>query len=216
MLTLGAALATLGLALVLRRLNAPTRLVLIVLGLLTMVVVAVVAVQAGALDLVLGAFGKDTTLTGRTYLWSEGWGVFLEQPWSGTGYGAFWVQGFAHAERLWEEFYIGSRGGFHFHNTWIEALVELGVVGTALVLVLFVGTLVRAIAGIVTSPEPLAFVLVLSLLVLFLARSMSEVDALTPFVVGSFLLFHAAVFVRFPLARLGREEAHTDQREVLA
>ena len=42
------------------------------------------------------------------------------------------MQGFSEAERLWEEFYVGSRSGFHFHNTFIEALVELGVVGLAL------------------------------------------------------------------------------------
>ena len=32
-----------------------------------------------------------------------------------------------------EEFYITARTGFHFHNTYIEVLVELGFVGLALI-----------------------------------------------------------------------------------
>ena len=86
-----------------------------------------------ASTLLLGAFGKDSTLTGRTYLWAEGLAAAGAAPTFGTGYYAYWVQGFPEAERLWEEFYITSRSGFHFHNTYIEALVELGVVGFALV-----------------------------------------------------------------------------------
>ena len=50
----------------------------------------------------------------------------------GAGYQAYWVQGFAAAEHLWLEFYIPARSGFHFHNTYIEVLVELGFVGFAL------------------------------------------------------------------------------------
>ena len=93
------------------------------------VATVVIGLNIGALDLLLGAFGKDATLTGRTYLWAEGLAAARENPFLGVGYQAYWVQGFPEAERLWEEFYIGSRSGFHFHNTYIEVLVELGFVG---------------------------------------------------------------------------------------
>lgn len=207
-LTLAVALGVYALALVLRRLNASTRLVLVLLGGLSVGAIAVIAVQGGVIEMVLGAFGKDATLTGRTYLWNEGLGVFGERPWSGTGYNAFWVHGFAHAERLWAEFYITARSGFHFHNTWIEALSALGVPGAVLVGLIFVGTLWRALVGTVAAREPLPFIFLLVLVVLLLARSMSEVDALTPFTIGSFLLFVAAVTVRHPLtAPRGRTRA---------
>src|SRR5690606_14758862 len=73
-----------------------------------------VGLNLGGLDLLLTAFGKDATLTGRTYLWSQGWAAAANAPFFGVGYQAYWVQGFSEAERLWEEFYIGSRSGFHF------------------------------------------------------------------------------------------------------
>ncbi len=76
--------------------------------------------------------GKDSTLTGRTYLWQQGIEAAKASPLVGVGYQAYWVQGFSEAERLWEEFYIGSRAGFHFHNTFIEAVVETGLIGLIL------------------------------------------------------------------------------------
>ncbi len=41
-------------------------------GVMLLLAAAAIAIKAGAVELLLGAFGKDTTLTGRTYLWQEG------------------------------------------------------------------------------------------------------------------------------------------------
>ncbi len=65
--------------------------------------------MSAASTCVLGAFGKDATLTGRTYLWAEGLRAVGETPVVGVGYQAYWVQGFSEAERLWEEFYIRAQ-----------------------------------------------------------------------------------------------------------
>ena len=70
-----------------------------------------------------------------------GWAAAAETPVVGIGYQAYWVQGFSEAERLWAEFYITSRSGFHFHNTYIEVLVELGFVGLVLIGVVMVRVL---------------------------------------------------------------------------
>ncbi|VVT10003.1 O-antigen ligase [Rhizobium sp. EC-SD404] len=152
---------------------------------------AVVAVNAGAIDTVLGLFGKDATLTGRTYLWSEGLAAFRGAPLLGTGYQAYWVQGFAEAERLWAEFYIGSRNGFHFHNTYIEALVELGAIG----LVLLVATLLTIVVGhllrVLNRDHDRSSYILLGLMVLMVIRSFAEVDSLYPYSVGSFLVYFA-------------------------
>ena len=116
-------------------------------GLLAVAIVAIaivsVGLNLGAMDLLLGAFGKDSTLTGRTYLWAQGWEAAAQAPMLGAGYQAYWVQGFPEAERLWEEFYITTRSGFHFHNTYIEVLVELGFVGFALLALVMARVLAR-------------------------------------------------------------------------
>ncbi|PLP60172.1 exopolysaccharide biosynthesis protein [Mesorhizobium loti] len=151
-----------------------------------------VALNLGAADAVLGAFGKDSTLTGRTYLWQQGWEAAMQSPWFGAGYQGYWVQGFSEAERLWQEFYIGSRSGFHFHNTYIEVLVELGFAGILAIAVLMVrvpfGLLLRLIDA---RRDPASFTL-LGIAVMFLIRSFVEVDVINPYVVGSFLVYYAA------------------------
>jgi hypothetical protein len=53
------------------------------------------ALNFGAADMVLGAFGKDSTLTGRTYLWQQGIDAAANTPLLGVGYAAYWVQGFS-------------------------------------------------------------------------------------------------------------------------
>lgn len=170
----------------------------LVAGMAIGLLVIFVALNLGAADAVLGAFGKDSTLTGRTYLWQQGWEAAAQSPWFGVGYQAYWVQGFSEAERLWQEFYIGSRSGFHFHNTYIEVLVELGLAGILAIAVLMVrvpfGLLLRLIDA---RRDPASFAL-LGIAVMFLIRSFVEVDVINPYVVGSFLVYYAAGKLALP------------------
>ncbi|HEX9449041.1 MAG TPA: O-antigen ligase family protein, partial [Dongiaceae bacterium] len=48
--------------------------------------------------------GKDTSMTGRTELWSTGFAQIQQQPLLGIGYQAFWRIGFPPAEKLWAMF----------------------------------------------------------------------------------------------------------------
>lgn len=159
---------------------------------------AFAAANLGAMDVVLGAFGKDSTLTGRTYLWSEGLAAAANAPIFGVGYQAYWVQGFSEAERLWAEFYIGSRSGFHFHNTYIAAAVELGLVGLLLIAFLMVRTSLGLLSRLVGSRRDPAAVVAFGIAWMFLIRSFVEVDVINPYVVGSFLLCYAAGFLTAP------------------
>ena len=161
----------------------------------------VALLEGSALEAVLAAFGKDATLTGRTYLWSEGLRVFREQPLEGVGYSAFWVQGFAHAERLWSEFFIASRMGFHFHNTWIASLVEVGVVGTVFLVVAFLRPLAGGVLALLREGAGARAALALSLIALLAVRSLSEVDATAPFTLGVFLLVWAGSLAGRRVAR---------------
>ena len=142
--------------------------------------------------MLLGAFGKDATLTGRTYLWATGLEAAAQTPIFGVGYQAYWVQGFPEAERLWQEFYIASRSGFHFHNTYIEVLVELGGVGLVLLALVPVRVLFGHLARLLNDRHDQTAYVMLGIALMLLIRSFVEVDLLQPYVVGSFLLYYAA------------------------
>lgn len=151
-----------------------------------------VALQLGAFEAVTGAFGKDSTLTGRSYLWAEGMAAARENPVLGRGYQAYWVHGFPDAERLWEEFYITSRTGFHFHNTYVETLVETGAAGLVLLVIVLAGTVAGLLARLMRDRRDVTAQVLFGLAVMLLIRSLVEVDVITPYVVGSFLLYYAA------------------------
>lgn len=156
------------------------------------------ALNVGAVDMVLGAFGKDTTLTGRTYLWQQGLDASANAPWLGVGYQAYWVQGFSEAERLWNEFYIASRTGFHFHNTYIEALVELGYVGAVAIVLPLLAVLRLCIWRLLNEKDWTEPLLQTGLLALLVIRSFFEVDILQPYAIGSFLLYYCWARVKEP------------------
>ena len=92
--------------------NRSTRAFLTV-GLSAMVVAGgLLSQQISKLLVALGAsaFNKDSTLTGRTYLWRRAHDLIAEKPWVGRGYSAFWVQGNPDAEGLWRYGGITERG----------------------------------------------------------------------------------------------------------
>ncbi|SMF10159.1 exopolysaccharide production protein ExoQ [Xaviernesmea oryzae] len=173
-------------------LTPKTRRIFFAAALVLVAIAAVGALQFGAMDAILAIFGKDSTLTGRTYLWQQGIAAAGENPYFGTGYQGYWVPGFAEAERLWQEFFIAGRSGFHFHNTYIETMVETGVVGTVLLTLILLATLfghLRRLLTVGKNPEALLLVGIAGLL---LIRSFVEIDIMHPYHVGSFLLYFAA------------------------
>jgi exopolysaccharide production protein ExoQ len=152
----------------------------------------VASLQFGLLDAVLGVFGKDSTLTGRTYLWQQGIEAAKASPILGVGYQGFWVVGFYDAERLWDDFFITTRSGFHFHNTYIETVVENGFVGLALLVMVLYGSLLGHLrAVLVRNRDPQALIL-FALCALFVVRSFVEIDIIFAYQIGSFLLYYAA------------------------
>ena len=98
------------------------------------------------------AFGKDVTLTGRTYLWARAHELLLERPVIGRGFGAFWQQGNVDAEGIWRFAHIANRGGFNFHNTAYDVLVDLGWIGFALFLMTLVFGFWAVASGYIRKP----------------------------------------------------------------
>lgn len=148
--------------------------------------------SSGGADLVLGAFGKDSTLTGRTYLWQQGMQAVAANPYFGVGYQAYWVQGFSEPERLWEEFFIGSRAGFHFHNTFIEAAVETGLIGLFLLCTILVITVFGQLKRFLMRGNDAEATVLFGVSLLLLMRAFVEIDIMNPYHVGSFLLYVTA------------------------
>ena len=198
MASIPAVLALVALLAMSKLLSRRYRRVIFLIGAGLLVVVAFVALNLGLMDFILGIFGKDSTLTGRTYLWEQGWNAAQKSPILGVGYAAYWVQGFAEAERLWNEFYITTRTGFHFHNTYIEALVELGFVGVAMIALIMLRTLYGHVSAVIFRTWQADSVILIGVMVLLLIRSFVEVEVLNPYIMGSFLLY----FSFFKLARV--------------
>jgi O-antigen ligase len=74
----------------------------------------------------VGTLGRQSTLTGRTYVWERVF-KFVENPMLGTGYESFWVGN--RLERMREV----DRDLNQAHNGYIEVYLNLGWVGLALI-----------------------------------------------------------------------------------
>ncbi|MDB6453850.1 O-antigen ligase family protein [Falsirhodobacter sp. 20TX0035] len=163
LVAIAASIATLMPIMVLHRMKANARVVVIVLAAVLAVSMAVMlSTMADDLALAfLNTTGKDVTLTGRTDLWHVAFGEIMQRPFLGTGFQAFWVQGNPRAEELWAEFGISTRGGFNFHNTLISNAVEIGLVGVALQAVVFFSAVYFSLVWAVRSPSAASLFLAL-------------------------------------------------------
>jgi len=198
-ITLVVAIAAVFAAVFLRRFAPRHRtvffLVLVPLG----TVAILISASAGLFNVLLSIFGKDVTLTGRTYLWQRGLEIAQENPILGEGFQAFWVQGFTRAEILWDQFYIPSRMGFHFHNTYIETMVELGYVGLLLLSVVIISLLAAQLKRLLAAGSCQEDVVMLGFTILFISRSFVEIDFLNQYTIGSFLIYYAAGLIVHPM-----------------
>jgi O-antigen ligase len=89
----------------------------------------------GALD----GVGRDSTLTGRSQLWSEVWSAIHHHEILGTGFGAFWRVSSSEVQHIWSG--IGWQAP-HAHNGFLDAWLELGLVGVMVITLCLVRNLV--------------------------------------------------------------------------
>jgi exopolysaccharide production protein ExoQ len=162
---------------------------------LAMLVVALNARDIAQALIGLGAavFDKDTTLTGRTYLWYRAADLIHEKPLLGRGYFSFWLQGNIDAEGLWRYAGITDRSGFNFHNTLVDLLVTVGWLGAAVLLgAVFVGV-IALIRRFIHRPS-LTLVFWISLLTYELSRTPIETLGIQPFYFSTTLAMAALGF----------------------
>lgn len=87
--------------------------------------------------------GKDMTLTGRTELWEVVLELIRERPWLGWGYHAMWVVN--DPTTTFADKVTGEWGVTGSHNAFLEISLQLGLVGTSLMLVVVGVALWRAL-----------------------------------------------------------------------
>ncbi len=173
------------------RFNPRLRIIILILGGL-FVLTAFVSFEAIGLNLqtaTLQSVGKDSTLTGRTYLWSEGIKAGLQRPWLGWGYSGFWAPGQPLAERYWDEFGITAKTGFHFHNTFIQTYVDIGILGLLGAIGVVLLILWRSGKRILQEDLSLTSSFAFAFAVMFSIRAMVEVEFLGQFSLGTLLVF---------------------------
>ncbi len=92
--------------------------------------IVLIALDVDMVDEVLSGLGKDSTLTGRTVLWSLAKESFNASPLLGIGYEAYWQPGVYDSSRL-----LRSPTGeiiTGFHNSFLEVAVATGIAGVFL------------------------------------------------------------------------------------
>ncbi len=85
--------------------------------------------QFDAADEIFKFLGKDSTLTGRTYLWQTAERIMAEKPWTGVGAEGFWRPEYGAANSITEYFFYERYTHFSFHNSYLENGVSLGYPG---------------------------------------------------------------------------------------
>jgi len=113
------------------RMRNPGPVILIVLTVLGLTIMLVTN-----LDILLFALGRNETLSGRTELWKAIGEVIQQRPWTGYGFGAFWLgsEGMSGYIGQLLHWYPG-----HAHNGFLDIWLQLGLVGV----ILFTITLIR-------------------------------------------------------------------------
>ncbi len=115
--------------------------------------------------------GKDSSLTGRTFIWDGVWHIIAGRPLLGHGYAAFWLENSRNVRALVE---LVAWDVPNAHSGYLEVLLQLGWVGMALVWLMGTATLALALRAALRGQVGLALWAVLVLaMVSILSRTES-------------------------------------------
>jgi|GEM_PF-376745 len=141
---------------------------------------ALAILDQALLDRFLGFFGKDSTLTGRTALWSAAQEQIRQTPVLGVGMEGFWFYDSGAAQTLNE--YDAKPFGtkLTFHNSYFEVAVHLGYVGLFLYIISLVWVVWQVVYQIFTKPDMIV-VLYAVVMIIALITTMTESVLWGPF-----------------------------------
>ncbi|MCH8560121.1 O-antigen ligase family protein [Nesterenkonia sp. LB17] len=158
----------------------------------------------------LEAIGRDPTLTGRTVLWEWGYRAIAERPVTGWGFTGY----FHSPEGEVPSLYVPQFDDYaiaHFHNSYIQTGVDLGLLGL-LLLILVLGCTTGWAYLYARSTDTRTGVGLLMVMVIFLIASPTEFLFINYNHFGSFALF--ALF--FGLLQHRRTRARHPETESLS
>lgn len=123
-----------------------------------------------SLDELFPLLGREPTITGRAELWAAIMESLDQRLWLGHGFGAYWEgsgRALKHAWGLWD--------ASHAHNGWLEACLELGLAGLAILAACFATVFWRALAAYRRFGRDVLVWSVLFLLFMFMMNGLENV-----------------------------------------
>lgn len=194
LVSMGIAIVVLGGVAMLHLFKLPGRLVIV------LAMAIVVTPMAAAHDIIekkiemfmQEVLKKDTTLTGRTYLWARADELIKERPVLGRGYRATLIGNTIEGQGILR--WAGQSDGraFHFHNTYRDVAVDLGFSGVILFIAYLAFSLLSLIRVVIGHPTP-AYGFFLAMLLVIIAKSFGEL-VLSQFTMMSAILFSLFVW----------------------
>jgi exopolysaccharide production protein ExoQ len=147
---------------------------------------------------VLNSFGKDVTLTGRTWLWEWAKMAIAERPIAGFGYEAFWQPGNWGAEEIWSHDQHPDKTGYHFHNTFLQVAVDLGYVGLFVLLATVSVICIRIVSVFLLYRLEAQQIFAIAMFLFLLFRLPIEVDLFWQFSPPTIVLSMIWVYLALP------------------
>ena len=89
-------------------------------------------------------FGRDITMTDRTYIWSDVYAAASRNPMFGVGFGGFWIGRLVNIG--WASSYTWVLG--QAHSGYVDTYLQLGLVGVILLACVLFATLPRLLASL--------------------------------------------------------------------
>ncbi len=96
-------------------------------------------------ETLLGAIGKDATLTGRADLWPLVLNAIWQRPWLGYGFGGYWGGWESESSALW---YAAEWKPPNSHNGLLDLWLNLGILGIAIFGLGFLTSVLRGIVWV--------------------------------------------------------------------
>jgi O-antigen ligase len=125
------------------RFNAPVRIGLAALGILSLGVAGAFALPN--LDAFLRIFGSDSSLTGRTTIWAALIISAMKHLALGYGYQAFWVSGASEGTNAFARVYSLMHFTMSYsHSGYLDVLLQLGLVGLGVIVFCLLRMMLRS------------------------------------------------------------------------
>jgi O-antigen ligase len=127
-------------------------------------------------DGIAGSFGKSTTLSGRTDVWTYAIDMIEKKPWLGYGYSGFW-QGLDG-----ESAYVWRASGWnptHPHNGLLAIWLDLGLLGLSILVIGFFISVIKSLIVIRVTKE-IEYLWPMTFFLFFILINLTETNLFSP------------------------------------